>query len=98
MRASAYVYASIHTYILCVRSFVRTGAQLYLLMAILTGVFCLDGKVNGKFVLTGVLRFYQSVFSGIKVLCNGPDVGFFLYIFYMTGYCFRLPCGTFCTA
>ena len=29
------------------------------------------GKVNGKFMLTGVFRFYQS-FSPVKVLCNRP--------------------------
>ena len=31
-------------------------------------------KVNGKFMLTGVFRFYQSFFSPVKVLCNGPQV------------------------
>ena len=31
------------------------------------------GKVNGKFILTGVFRFYQS-FSLVKVLCNEPKV------------------------
>ena len=31
------------------------------------------GKVNGKFMLTGIFRFYQSFFSG-TVLCNRPLV------------------------
>ena len=34
---------------------------------------CSYGKVNGKIVLTGIFRFYQS-FSPAEVLCNRPQI------------------------
>ena len=34
--------------------------------------FSAYGKVSGKFMLTGVFRFYPSFFSPVKALCNGP--------------------------
>ena len=47
-----------------------TGEKVW--YVVLTGVFCLWYKVNGKFMPTGVFRFYRSFFSG-KVLCNRPQ-------------------------
>ena len=32
-------------------------------------------SINGKFMLTGVFRFYQRFFfSPVKVLCNRPQI------------------------